>query len=99
MAIASEEIVRQPASSSSCCVWGLRLPLSLTSGASDASAVSVVRDWLLGALPGNEALDARDRLIVYIRLPRVILGILIGARLPSPAPSCKACSATLGDPG
>jgi iron complex transport system permease protein len=56
--------------------------LSLTSGASDASAVSVVHDWLLGAAPGNEALNARDRLIVYdIRLPRVILGVLIGAAL------------------
>jgi iron complex transport system permease protein len=56
--------------------------LSLTSGASDASAVSVVSDWLLGAAPGNEALSARDRLIVYdIRLPRVILGVLIGAAL------------------
>ncbi|RWB79749.1 iron ABC transporter permease [Mesorhizobium sp.] len=56
--------------------------LSLTSGASDASAVSVVGDWLLGAAPGNAALSARDRLIVYdIRLPRVILGVLIGAAL------------------
>ncbi|TIL72590.1 MAG: iron ABC transporter permease [Mesorhizobium sp.] len=56
--------------------------LSLTSGASDASAVSVVGDWLLGAAPGNEALSARDRLIVYdIRLPRVTLGVLIGAAL------------------
>ncbi|RWE56457.1 iron ABC transporter permease [Mesorhizobium sp.] len=56
--------------------------LSLTSGASDASAVSVVGDWLSGAAPGNEALSARDRLIVYdIRLPRVILGVLIGAAL------------------
>lgn len=56
--------------------------LSLTSGASDASAVSAVGDWLLGAAPGNEALSARDRLIVYdIRLPRVTLGVLIGAAL------------------
>src|SRR6266508_952271 len=56
--------------------------LSLTSGASDASAVSVVSDWLLGAAPGSEALHARDRLIVCdIRLPRVILGVLIGAEL------------------
>ncbi|RWM90590.1 MAG: iron ABC transporter permease [Mesorhizobium sp.] len=56
--------------------------LSLTSGASDASAVGVVGDWLLGAAPGNEAMSARDRLIVYdIRLPRVTLGVLIGAAL------------------
>ncbi|MEP6563934.1 MAG: iron ABC transporter permease [Mesorhizobium sp.] len=55
---------------------------SLTSGASDASAVDVVRDWLLGAVPNDAALSARDRLIVYdIRLPRVILGMLIGASL------------------
>ncbi|TJW41811.1 MAG: iron ABC transporter permease, partial [Mesorhizobium sp.] len=56
--------------------------LSLTSGASDASAINALRDWLFGAMPGDEALSARDRLIVYdIRLPRVILGVLIGASL------------------
>lgn len=51
---------------------------SLTSGASDASAVAVVKSWLAG----GDAANARDRLIVYdIRLPRVILGILVGAAL------------------
>lgn len=56
--------------------------LSLTSGASDASAVNVVRAWLSGAAPGDAAVNARDHLIVYdIRLPRVILGMLIGAAL------------------
>lgn len=56
--------------------------LSLTSGASDASAANVVRAWLSGAAPGDAAVNARDHLIVYdIRLPRVILGMLIGAAL------------------
>jgi iron complex transport system permease protein len=56
--------------------------LSLTSGASDASAVNVIGDWLLGAVPGDAALSARDRLIVYdIRLPRVVMGMLVGAAL------------------
>ncbi len=55
---------------------------SLTWGASDASAIGLVREWLFGTTPGNEALSARDAIIVYdIRLPRVILGILIGAAL------------------
>ncbi|UVK52391.1 iron ABC transporter permease [Mesorhizobium sp. AR02] len=56
--------------------------LSLTSGASDASAVNLLRDWLLGAVPGDAVLSARDSLIVYdIRLPRIILGMLVGAAL------------------
>ena len=55
---------------------------SLTWGASDASAIGLVGEWLLGSTPGNEALSARDAIIVYdIRLPRVVLGILIGAAL------------------
>jgi iron complex transport system permease protein len=55
---------------------------SLASGASDASAAGVVRDWLFGALPGVAALSARDRLIVYdIRLPRVVMGVLVGGAL------------------
>ncbi|MGX7873262.1 FecCD family ABC transporter permease [Mesorhizobium sp. ORM6] len=56
--------------------------LSLTSGASDASAVKVIRDWLFGIIPGDAASSARDSLIVHdIRLPRVILGMLVGAAL------------------
>lgn len=56
--------------------------LSLTSGASDASAISVIRSWLFGDLPGDAALSARDHIIVYdIRLPRVVLGALVGAAL------------------
>ncbi|MBN9255154.1 MULTISPECIES: iron ABC transporter permease [unclassified Mesorhizobium] len=60
----------------------LAVLLSLTSGASDASAVTVIRDWLTGASPGDEALSARDRLIIYdIRMPRVMMGMLVGAAL------------------
>ncbi len=65
-----------------CLVLALSMFLSLTSGASDASAVGVIRDWLTGAVPTDAALGARDRLIVYdIRMPRVLLGVLIGAAL------------------
>ncbi|RUW67465.1 iron chelate uptake ABC transporter family permease subunit, partial [Mesorhizobium sp. M1E.F.Ca.ET.063.01.1.1] len=60
----------------------LSIFLSLTSGASDASAVRVIRDWLTGAVPADAGLAARDQLIVYdIRMPRVLLGVLIGAAL------------------
>lgn len=52
---------------------------SLTTGASDASAWDVLTGWLS---PGEPALPARDRIIVHdIRLPRVVLGMLIGAAL------------------
>jgi iron complex transport system permease protein len=55
---------------------------SLASGASDASAVAVIRDWLFPSFSTDDALSIRDRVIVYdIRLPRVILGVLIGAAL------------------
>lgn len=65
-----------------CLVLALSMFLSLTSGASDASAVGVIRDWLTGAVPADAGLGARDRLIVYdIRMPRVLLGVLIGAAL------------------
>lgn len=53
---------------------------SLTSGASDASAAAVLGDWL--SLNGDTALSARDRIIVHdIRLPRVVMGVLVGAAL------------------
>ncbi|PTM93525.1 FecCD family ABC transporter permease [Mycoplana dimorpha] len=53
---------------------------SLTSGASDASALGVLRHWFAGA--PADALSARDRLIIYdIRLPRVVMGMLVGAAL------------------
>jgi iron complex transport system permease protein len=60
----------------------LSMLLSLTAGASDASAVRVIHGWLTGATPADAALAARDQLIVYdIRMPRVLLGVLIGAAL------------------
>jgi iron complex transport system permease protein len=55
---------------------------SLTAGASDASAWDVVFGWALSRETGDAALSARDRIIIHdIRLPRVVLGILIGAAL------------------
>jgi iron complex transport system permease protein len=55
--------------------------VSLGSGASDASALAVVRDWLFGTGAGD-ALNLRDRIIIQdIRLPRVLLGALVGASL------------------
>ncbi|MEQ1944283.1 iron ABC transporter permease [Mesorhizobium sp. VNQ89] len=54
---------------------------SLASGASDASAWAVVRGWLF-ASSSADPLSMRDSMIVYdIRLPRVILGVLVGAAL------------------
>ena len=53
---------------------------SLASGASDASALGVLRHWFSGA--PADALSARDRVIIHdIRLPRVIMGVLVGAAL------------------
>lgn len=53
---------------------------SLASGASDASALSVLGE-LLG-LGYEGALSARDRIIVLdIRLPRAVLGVMVGAAL------------------
>ncbi|MBX4885472.1 MULTISPECIES: FecCD family ABC transporter permease [Rhizobium] len=51
---------------------------SVTTGASDASIVDVIAN-----MAGSEtALSARDRIIIFdIRLPRTILGFLIGASL------------------
>ena len=65
-----------------CLVLALSVFLSLISGASDASAVRVIRDWFIGAPPADAALATRDQLIVYdIRMPRILLGVLIGAAL------------------
>ena len=51
---------------------------SLASGASDASVVDVLANWL----SPDDALSARDRIIINdIRMPRVALGALIGAAL------------------
>ena len=52
---------------------------SLTAGASDASFLHAVIEWLS---PGSGALSERDRLIIRdIRMPRVAMGALIGAAL------------------
>ena len=54
--------------------------LSIATGASDASALGVIQGWFHQS--GEATLSDRDRLIVYdIRLPRIVLGILVGAGL------------------
>ncbi len=54
--------------------------LSLTAGASDASVAGLLRGWLSGDLQG--ALSERDRIIIHdIRMPRIVLGMLVGAAL------------------
>ncbi len=54
---------------------------SLTSGASDASAFAVLRDWIFGATL-DDAAAARARVIIQdIRLPRMLMGVLVGAAL------------------
>lgn len=55
---------------------------SLTAGASDASAWDVAFGWMGASESIDAALSARDQIIIYdIRLPRMVLGILIGAAL------------------
>ncbi|MGH6860156.1 MAG: FecCD family ABC transporter permease [Phyllobacterium sp.] len=55
---------------------------SLAAGASDASILSVIASMIPGTDFAPDALSVRDRIIIYdIRLPRVILGVLIGASL------------------
>lgn len=63
-----------------CALLALTMLFSLASGASDASALAVVRGWLFGA--ADDALSVRDRIIINdVRLPRVVLGALVGASL------------------
>ncbi|WP_252910968.1 FecCD family ABC transporter permease [Aliihoeflea aestuarii] len=51
---------------------------SLTTGASDASVADLIR----ASFSEDAVISARDRVIIYeIRLPRIVLGILIGAAL------------------
>ncbi len=53
---------------------------SLTAGASDASALAVVAHW--AGIADAGAISPRDLLIVeQIRLPRVVMGLLVGASL------------------
>jgi len=54
--------------------------ISLTAGASQASALSVAAHW--AGLGAADAVSPRDLLIVeQIRLPRVVMGLLVGAAL------------------
>jgi iron complex transport system permease protein len=53
----------------------------LGSGASDASALTVVHHWLTGS-GTDDALGLRDRIVIQdIRLPRILMGALVGASL------------------
>ncbi|GGA85151.1 heme ABC transporter permease [Brucella endophytica] len=55
----------------------LTMLFNLTAGASDASAWSVVSHWL-----SAQEIPQRDRIIVLdIRLPRILMGVLIGSAL------------------
>ncbi|MEI2300675.1 FecCD family ABC transporter permease [Ensifer sp. MJa1] len=54
---------------------------SIMTGAADASLPNVLR-WLVGAADADQALSVRDRIIILdIRLPRAVLGMLVGASL------------------
>ncbi|WP_420854872.1 FecCD family ABC transporter permease [Shinella kummerowiae] len=58
----------------------LALAVSITTGASDASALNVIGALFTGA--DETALSVRDHIIVFdIRMPRALLGFLIGAGL------------------
>lgn len=54
---------------------------SLTTGSSNASAIAVVKYWL-GIAGGENAMTTLDSIVIHdIRLPRMILGSLVGASL------------------
>ncbi|CAN7288642.1 iron ABC transporter permease [Pararhizobium sp. LjRoot235] len=54
---------------------------SIMTGAADASVGNVLR-WLFGVDGAEPALSARDRIIILdIRLPRAVMGLLVGASL------------------
>ncbi|WP_082074863.1 FecCD family ABC transporter permease [Martelella endophytica] len=56
------------------------LLISVATGASDASVFDVARAILTGG--ADDALAARDRIIIFdIRLPRAVMGFLVGASL------------------
>lgn len=51
--------------------------ISLTSGASDTSAIEALRGWMTGT-----EISARDHIVLWqIRMPRLIMGCLVGAAL------------------
>lgn len=54
---------------------------SLTAGASDASVLSVLRVLTSGGAEGADAFRRDHLIIVEIRLPRIVMGMLIGAGL------------------
>ncbi|MBL8584847.1 MAG: iron ABC transporter permease [Rhizobiaceae bacterium] len=69
------------ASAALCAALAATVLISLASGASDASALTVLRQWF-AATPQPNALALRDSIIIYeVRLPRILLGILVGAGL------------------
>ncbi|WP_428425829.1 FecCD family ABC transporter permease [Pararhizobium sp.] len=54
---------------------------SIMTGAADASLGNVLR-WLVGMDGAEQALSVRDRIIILdIRLPRAVLGLMVGASL------------------
>ncbi len=59
----------------------LMFSASIMTGAADASLGNVLR-WLLGLESAEQVLSVRDRIIILdIRLPRAVLGMLVGASL------------------
>ncbi len=59
----------------------LMFSASIMTGAADASLGNVLR-WLLGMEGAEQVLSIRDRIIILdIRLPRAVLGMLVGASL------------------
>jgi iron complex transport system permease protein len=59
----------------------LMFSASIMTGAADASLGNVLR-WLLGLERAEQVLSVRDRIIILdIRLPRAVLGMLVGASL------------------
>jgi iron complex transport system permease protein len=57
------------------------MAISMTTGASGASVWTIVGGWF-GLVPESEVQAVRDYAVIYnIRLPRMLLGVLIGAAL------------------
>jgi iron complex transport system permease protein len=62
-------------------IAALMFSASIMTGAADASLGNVLR-WLLGMEGAEQVLSVRDRIIILdIRLPRAVLGMLVGASL------------------
>lgn len=59
----------------------ITMTISMTTGASGASAWTIIGGWF-GLVPESAVQAVRDHAVIYnIRLPRMILGVLIGAAL------------------